>query len=105
MLFPDLPDRSAVQKLGAEVFEEVYSYLKRARQRGASEAEVWAALETVVPRASDCFEVDQLLYFEEQLLITRAEGVTLPQNHHEATVRSKQVPVDKAPVKIHQHCC
>ncbi|XP_044803155.2 serine/threonine-protein kinase Nek11 isoform X11 [Bubalus bubalis] len=96
---------SAVQKLGAEVFEEVYSYLKRARQRGASEAEVWAALETVVPRASDCFEVDQLLYFEEQLLITRAEGVTLPQNHHEATVRSKQVPVDKAPVKIHQHCC
>ncbi|XP_024852182.1 serine/threonine-protein kinase Nek11 isoform X3 [Bos taurus] len=95
---------SAVQKLGAEVFEEVYSYLKRARQQGASEAEVWAALETVVPRASDCFEVDQLLYFEEQLLITRAEGVTLPQNHHEATVRSKQVPVDKAPVKIHQHC-
>ncbi|ELR61906.1 Serine/threonine-protein kinase Nek11, partial [Bos mutus] len=72
---------SAVQKLGAEVFEEVYSYLKRARQQGASEAEVWAALETVVPRASDCFEVDQLLYFEEQLLITRAEGVTLPQNH------------------------
>ncbi|XP_017906975.1 PREDICTED: serine/threonine-protein kinase Nek11 isoform X1 [Capra hircus] len=95
---------SAVQKLGAEVFEEVYSYLKRARQQGASEAEVWAALETVVPRASDCFEVDQLLYFEEQLLITRAEGVGLPQNHHEATVRSKRVPVDKAPVKIHQHC-
>ncbi|XP_055269953.1 serine/threonine-protein kinase Nek11 isoform X6 [Moschus berezovskii] len=95
---------SAVQKLGTEVFEEVYSYLKRARQQGASEAEVWAALETVVPRASDCFEVDQLLYFEEQLLITRAEGVTLPQNHHEATVRNKRVPVDKAPVKIHQHC-
>ncbi|XP_060251904.1 serine/threonine-protein kinase Nek11 isoform X6 [Ovis aries] len=95
---------SAVQKLGAEVFEEVYSYLKRARQRGASEAEVWAALETVVPRASDCFEVDQLLYFEEQLLITRAEGVGLPQKHHEATVSSKRVPVDKAPVKIHQHC-
>ncbi|KAG5216243.1 hypothetical protein JEQ12_001819 [Ovis aries] len=96
--------RSAVQKLGAEVFEEVYSYLKRARQQGASEAEVWAALETVVPRASDCFEVDQLLYFEEQLLITRAEGVGLPQKHHEATVSSKRVPVDKAPVKIHQHC-
>ncbi|KAI4589625.1 hypothetical protein MJG53_000674 [Ovis ammon polii x Ovis aries] len=95
---------SAVQKLGAEVFEEVYSYLKRARQQGASEAEVWAALETVVPRASDCFEVDQLLYFEEQLLITRAEGVGLPQKHHEATVSSKRVPVDKAPVKIHQHC-
>ncbi|XP_043330364.1 serine/threonine-protein kinase Nek11 isoform X7 [Cervus canadensis] len=95
---------SAVQKLGAEVFEEVYSYLKRARQRGASEAEVWAALERVVPRVGDCFEVDQLLYFEEQLLITRAEVVTLPQNHHEAAVRNKRVPVDKAPVKIPQHC-
>ncbi|XP_070322866.1 serine/threonine-protein kinase Nek11 isoform X1 [Odocoileus virginianus] len=95
---------SAVQKLGAEVFEEVYSYLKRARQQGASEAEVWAALERVVPRVSDCFEVDQLLYFEEQLLIARAEGVTLPQNHHEAAVRNKRVPVDKAPVKIHRHC-
>lgn len=93
-----------MQKLGAEVFEEVYSYLKRARQQGASEAEVWAALQRVVPRVSDCFEVDQLLYFEEQLLITRAEGVTLPQNHHEAAVRNKRVPVDKAPVKIPQHC-
>lgn len=93
-----------MQKLGAEVFEEVYSYLKRARQRGASEAEVWAALERVVPRVGDCFEVDQLLYFEEQLLITRAEVVTLPQNHHEAAVRNKRVPVDKAPVKIPQHC-
>uniref|UniRef100_A0A4X1V4R1 Serine/threonine-protein kinase Nek11 n=1 Tax=Sus scrofa TaxID=9823 RepID=A0A4X1V4R1_PIG len=73
---------SAVQKLGAEVFEEVYTYLKRARQQRASEAEVRAALETVVPRASDCFEVDQLLYFEEQLLITRGEGATR-QNHQE----------------------
>lgn len=28
-----------------------------ARQQGASEAEVWAALETVVPRASDCLRL------------------------------------------------
>uniref|UniRef100_G1PNU7 Serine/threonine-protein kinase Nek11 n=1 Tax=Myotis lucifugus TaxID=59463 RepID=G1PNU7_MYOLU len=71
---------SAVRKLGAAVFEEVYHYLKRARRQRASEAEVRATLEKVVPRASDCFEVDQLLYFEEQLLITMGEGPTL-QNH------------------------
>ncbi|XP_076986225.1 serine/threonine-protein kinase Nek11 [Tamandua tetradactyla] len=66
---------SATQKLGAEAFEEVYDYLKRARQQSASEAEIRESLEKVVPRASDCFEVDQLLYFEEQLLI-RTEGPT-----------------------------
>lgn len=66
-----------MQKLGAEVFEEVYHYLKRARRQRACEAEVRASLEKVVPRASDCFEVDQLLYFEEQLLIPVAGGSTL----------------------------
>ncbi|KAM9164320.1 serine/threonine-protein kinase Nek11 isoform 2-T2 [Pangshura tecta] len=59
---------SAIQKLGAEVFEKVYSYLKKARQQNASEDEVRECLEKVVSRASDCFEVDQLLYFEDQLL-------------------------------------
>ncbi|XP_072648887.1 serine/threonine-protein kinase Nek11 isoform X5 [Canis lupus baileyi] len=73
---------SAMQKLGAEVFEKVYNYLKRARRQKASEAEIRAALETVVPHASDCFEVDQLLYFEEQLLITVGRGPT-PQNPHQ----------------------
>nr|XP_025871305.1 serine/threonine-protein kinase Nek11 isoform X1 [Vulpes vulpes]XP_025871306.1 serine/threonine-protein kinase Nek11 isoform X1 [Vulpes vulpes]XP_025871307.1 serine/threonine-protein kinase Nek11 isoform X1 [Vulpes vulpes] len=73
---------SAMQKLGAEVFEKVYNYLKRARRQKASEAEIRAALETVVPHASDCFEVDQLLYFEEQLLITVGQGPTL-QNPHQ----------------------
>ncbi|NXG32919.1 NEK11 kinase, partial [Dromaius novaehollandiae] len=58
---------SAVQKLGEEVFERVYRYLKQARQQNASEDEVRRSLEKVVSRASDCFEVDQLLYFEEQL--------------------------------------
>ncbi|XP_049726670.1 serine/threonine-protein kinase Nek11 isoform X1 [Elephas maximus indicus] len=67
---------SAMQKLGAEVFEEVYNYLKRARQQHASEAEIQKSLEKVVPRASDCFEVDQLLYFEEQLPITTGDGPT-----------------------------
>uniref|UniRef100_A0A2K6ESN0 Serine/threonine-protein kinase Nek11 n=1 Tax=Propithecus coquereli TaxID=379532 RepID=A0A2K6ESN0_PROCO len=72
---------SAIQKLGTEVFEEVYNYLKRARHQNASETEIQDRLEKVVPRASDCFEVDQLLYFEEQLLITMGIGPTL-QNHH-----------------------
>ncbi|NXD08696.1 NEK11 kinase, partial [Nothocercus nigrocapillus] len=58
---------SAIQKLGEEVFEKVYVYLKEARQRNAREDEVRRSLEKVVSRASDCFEVDQLLYFEEQL--------------------------------------
>ncbi|KFR04426.1 Serine/threonine-protein kinase Nek11, partial [Nipponia nippon] len=58
---------SAIGKLGAEVFEAVYSYLKQARQQNASEEEIRRRLEKMVSRASDCFEVDQLLYFEEQL--------------------------------------
>ncbi|KAF1664250.1 Serine/threonine-protein kinase Nek11, partial [Aptenodytes patagonicus] len=58
---------SAIGKLGAEVFEAVYSYLKEARQQNASEEEIRRRLENLVSRASDCFEVDQLLYFEEQL--------------------------------------
>ncbi|KAM5291859.1 serine/threonine-protein kinase Nek11 [Ctenodactylus gundi] len=65
---------SAIQKLGREAFEEVYTYLKRARQKRASEAEIREGLEKVVPRASDCFEVDQLLYFEKQLLSTEGES-------------------------------
>ncbi|NWX41231.1 NEK11 kinase, partial [Steatornis caripensis] len=58
---------SAIGKLGEEVFEAVYSYLKQARQQNASEEEIRRRLEKLVSRASDCFEVDQLLYFEEQL--------------------------------------
>ncbi|NXP43540.1 NEK11 kinase, partial [Heliornis fulica] len=58
---------SAIAKLGAEVFEAVYSYLKQAKQQDTSEEEIKRCLEKLVSRASDCFEVDQLLYFEEQL--------------------------------------
>uniref|UniRef100_A0A8C0UHQ1 Serine/threonine-protein kinase Nek11 n=1 Tax=Cyanistes caeruleus TaxID=156563 RepID=A0A8C0UHQ1_CYACU len=43
------------------------SCLKEARQQNASEEEIRSCLEKLVSRASDCFEVDQLLYFEEQL--------------------------------------
>ncbi|NWU83589.1 NEK11 kinase, partial [Onychorhynchus coronatus] len=58
---------SAIGKLGVDVFESVYSYLRQARQQNASEEEIRRCLEKLVSRASDCFEVDQLLYFEEQL--------------------------------------
>ncbi|XP_032929870.1 serine/threonine-protein kinase Nek11 isoform X2 [Catharus ustulatus] len=58
---------SAIGKLGVEAFEAVYSCLKQARQQNASEEEIRNCLEKLVSRASDCFEVDQLLYFEEQL--------------------------------------
>ncbi|KAM6450853.1 serine/threonine-protein kinase Nek11 isoform 2-T2 [Liasis olivaceus] len=58
---------SAIQKLGAEIFEKVYEFLQQARQRNASEGEVKEYLEKLVSRASDCFEVDQLLYFEDQM--------------------------------------
>ncbi|XP_044534830.1 serine/threonine-protein kinase Nek11 [Gracilinanus agilis] len=71
---------SAIQKLGLEVFDTVYSYLKKARRQDASEEEIRESLEKVVPRASDCFEVDQLIYFEEQLLKTTREDSGL-QNH------------------------
>ncbi|XP_004588447.3 serine/threonine-protein kinase Nek11 isoform X2 [Ochotona princeps] len=67
---------SAIQKLGAEVFEEVYTYLKRARCENASEAEIRDRLGTMVPRASGWFQVDQLLYFEEQLRITMGRDST-----------------------------
>ncbi|XP_044893549.1 serine/threonine-protein kinase Nek11 isoform X17 [Felis catus] len=80
---------SAMQKLGAQVFEEVYNYLKTARHQNASEAEIRAALEKVVPHASDCFEVDQLLYFEEQLLITMGKGPTLWNPHQQLPKASK----------------
>ncbi|XP_074168934.1 serine/threonine-protein kinase Nek11 isoform X2 [Rhinolophus sinicus] len=80
---------SAMQKLGAEVFGEVYDYLQGARRQNASEAEIRASLEKVVPHASDCFEVDQLLYFEEQLLITMGERPTLQSHHGQLSKASK----------------
>ncbi|XP_061442533.1 serine/threonine-protein kinase Nek11 isoform X2 [Rhineura floridana] len=58
---------SAIQKLGTETFEKVYEFLQQARRQNASENEIREYLEKMVSRASDCFEVDQLLYFEDQL--------------------------------------
>ncbi|KAM5158071.1 serine/threonine-protein kinase Nek11 [Mantella aurantiaca] len=58
---------SAVQSLGKGTFEKVYNYLKCARKNNVSEKEVKQHLETLVSKASDCFVVDQILYFEEEL--------------------------------------
>ncbi|XP_018423614.1 PREDICTED: serine/threonine-protein kinase Nek11, partial [Nanorana parkeri] len=58
---------SAVQVLGERTFEKVYNYLTYARKNNVSEKEVKQHLETLVSRASDCFVVDQILYFEEEL--------------------------------------
>lgn len=93
---PTFLGRSAVQKLGMETFEEVYCYLKKARHQSAGEAEICKHLETVVPRASDCFEVDQLLYFEELLLSTDGKESTLQNLYCEAA--------PKKPVKGTHFC-
>ncbi|XP_012587521.1 PREDICTED: serine/threonine-protein kinase Nek11 [Condylura cristata] len=88
---------SAVRKLGASVFEEVYNYLKRARRQKASDAEIRASLEKVVPHASDCFEVDRLLYFEEQLLIAAGEGRRL-QSHPSAAAKAQLAQGEMKPL-------
>ncbi|XP_057195723.1 serine/threonine-protein kinase Nek11 [Triplophysa rosa] len=55
------------QRLGEEVFMKIYDYLKQARQRQETEENIRQDLSKLVERSSDCFEVDQLLYYEELL--------------------------------------
>ncbi|KAJ8415655.1 hypothetical protein AAFF_G00402120 [Aldrovandia affinis] len=62
---------SITERLGAEVFRKVYAYLKQARERRESEADIKESLGRLVEKPSDCFEVDQLLYYEEQLQRSR----------------------------------
>ncbi|XP_043575529.1 serine/threonine-protein kinase Nek11 isoform X1 [Chiloscyllium plagiosum] len=66
----------ATQKLEADVFQRVYNYLKVARRHDIKEAEVKGHLEKLGAKPSDCFEVDQLLYFEEQLQASAARVST-----------------------------
>ncbi|XP_067910305.1 serine/threonine-protein kinase Nek11 isoform X2 [Heterodontus francisci] len=65
---------AAIQKLEADVFQTVYDYLKMARRQNVKEAEVKGHLEKLGVKPSNCFEVDQLLYFEEQLQASAAEA-------------------------------
>ncbi|XP_041421979.1 serine/threonine-protein kinase Nek11 isoform X2 [Xenopus laevis] len=58
---------SAVQSLGKKTFDKVYIYLKSARKNKTNEKEVKKQLESMVSKPNECFLVDQLLYFEEEL--------------------------------------
>ncbi|XP_061086421.1 serine/threonine-protein kinase Nek11 isoform X2 [Conger conger] len=62
---------SIMDRLGGEVFWKVYEYLKQAREQQESEADIKEFLTRLVEKPSDCFEVDQLLYYEEQLQKSR----------------------------------
>ncbi len=57
------------------MFLKVYDYLKQARQRQESEENIRQALVQLVERPGDCFEVDQLLYYEELLLTAKENTV------------------------------
>ncbi|XP_039593313.1 serine/threonine-protein kinase Nek11 [Polypterus senegalus] len=67
---------SITQKMGPAVFHQVYDYLKDARQKHMKETEIKEFLSRIVERLSDCFEVDQLLYFEEQLELSKEKETT-----------------------------
>lgn len=62
-----MSSRAVSQRLGEDVFQRVYDYLREARRKRASEADIREALGRLVERPGDCFQVDQLLYYEEQL--------------------------------------
>ncbi|XP_072139417.1 serine/threonine-protein kinase Nek11 isoform X1 [Mobula birostris] len=68
---------AAIQKLEADLFQRIYDYLKKARRENTREAEVMENLERLGAKPSDCFEVDQLLYFEEQLQSSSAAAQQL----------------------------
>ncbi|XP_051722400.1 serine/threonine-protein kinase Nek11 [Ctenopharyngodon idella] len=67
--------QSVCRRLGEEVFLKVYDYLKQARQRQESEESIKQTLIQLVEKPSDCFEVDQLLYYEELLLAAQENTV------------------------------
>ncbi|XP_073782598.1 serine/threonine-protein kinase Nek11 isoform X2 [Danio rerio] len=69
---------SVCRRLGEEVFLKVYDYLKQARQKQESEESIRQTLIELVEKPSDCFEVDQLLYYEEILLA--AQENTSPES-------------------------
>ncbi|XP_059801195.1 serine/threonine-protein kinase Nek11 isoform X2 [Hypanus sabinus] len=68
---------AAIQKLEADLFQRIYDYLKKARSENTKEVEVMENLERLGAKPSDCFEVDQLLYFEEQLQSSSAAAQLL----------------------------
>ncbi|KAI4879177.1 hypothetical protein NFI96_001696 [Prochilodus magdalenae] len=71
--------KSVCRRLGADLFQRVYDYLRQARLRQDSEDSVVSALGRLVERPADCFEVDQLIYYEEQLQAAQATQTTPTQ--------------------------
>uniref|UniRef100_A0A3B1K128 non-specific serine/threonine protein kinase n=1 Tax=Astyanax mexicanus TaxID=7994 RepID=A0A3B1K128_ASTMX len=76
---------SVSRRLGQDRFQSVYNYLKETRLRrdmwdgGDSEDGVISALGGIVDKPADCFEVDQLLYYEELLKNAQATLTTPTQ--------------------------
>ncbi|KAJ1101675.1 hypothetical protein NDU88_006740 [Pleurodeles waltl] len=58
---------SAIENLGESTFKRVYDYLKGAKQQSASREEIEIFLEKGSSSSRDCFEVDQIIYYEDQL--------------------------------------
>eukprot|EP00063_Salmo_salar_P030283 XP_014005118.1 PREDICTED: serine/threonine-protein kinase Nek11-like [Salmo salar] len=73
---------SVSRRLGLTVFQRVYNYLKGARERQEDEGSIRQALSSLVERPSDGFEVDQLLYYEEQLQGAREGAREVDQKSH-----------------------
>lgn len=59
--------RQGQRVLGPQCFQEVYKYLKMARQENAvNEAAIAAGLKNITSNIRDCFIVDQLVFLEKQ---------------------------------------
>lgn len=61
--------RTAINKLGETTFEKVYDYYVKQRtlQRtdpNLDDGQIAQGLKSIVNRAADCFEVDQLVFLE-----------------------------------------
>jgi NIMA (never in mitosis gene a)-related kinase len=59
----------AMRKLGPEVYQQVYDYLKEQRKSNAEkehdENKIFSGLKQFTSNTTDCFLVDQLLFLEE----------------------------------------
>ena len=61
--------RTAISRMGEATFEKVYDYYvkQRTRQRtdpNLDEAQITQGLKSIVNNNTNCFEVDQLVFFE-----------------------------------------
>ncbi|XP_048009525.1 serine/threonine-protein kinase Nek11 isoform X1 [Megalobrama amblycephala] len=94
--------RSVCRRLGEEVFLKVYDYLKQARQRQESEESIKQALIQLVEKPSDCFEVDQLLYYEELLLAAQENTVRVQSGRSVRCGRDSRITAVPLIARSHQ---